>query len=262
MKSTGFFDRSAIELMKISGLLFIVTSIIFAALEISIIFVDIGYLGLIASLVLSAAIVLLGISIRKIGDTSPHLDADAKTAGFWLIAFVIIDIITSILGMYEDDSITIINGILALFMLIIGVYAWTKVNTVFKKIRQSQPQLEPLDSVMFQIYGWYGVIILVAILVTAFTLLIPLIFGVAILAVVGQFILLLAIGIKLRSNAVKIESISTIPISTPTPVPAYAPIQSTTVDQATLQPVSRFCDTCGSKIDQTAKFCSNCGANV
>ena len=175
-----------------------------------------------------------------------------------LIAYVIVNVLTTIFDLFAT-TVSIISGIIA---LILGIVGFTKLNNLFKKLGNK------MDSALFPLYAWWGIIVVAAIIITAFTLLIPLVLAVGVIAIVGEILILIGIGIKLLNNAKKIGQTGFAPPVQPAYQPTYQPIsQPQQVQPQQAQPQKQattpaFCPQCGAKLEPGVKFCANCGASI
>lgn len=255
MMQTSTFQSPAIGRISTAGLLFIIVGVLTAIIDCLALFLALDYLDIISAVILAVAIIVLGTAMNNLTTTSYNLTQDAKKTGATLIAYVITDILTAIFVLFVP-ILSIITGIIALILRILG---FTYLNNTFRKLGQN------MDSSMFPLFGWYGVIVVVALIVSAFTASYGLIITIGIIAIVGEILLLIGIGIKLRNNANIMLSIQIVPPMQPTYQPMTPPVQPIQPTQTTQTPTGtiRFCPSCGAKIEEdNVKFCANCGTTL
>ena len=259
MSQGNLTEGLAASQMRTAAYCFIFAAIATAALDFINLFLFVPYLAIISSVLLGVAIVFLGLSMKKIATLSTGLSRNADTAGGWLITYVVLIVVRSIMSIFPLLDIYV--GIVALIALVTKIGGFMKVNKTFNQMSMSPQSRIRLDSPIFPFYGWYEVIIVIVLFATAFSWNFTAIFAVSITGMVAGILLLLAIGIKLLSNSRYVQEYSVskemIQLS-----PIYAPTQPITPPVAQPQQQVAFCSHCGAKINPTDKFCENCGAEI
>ncbi len=246
-------EGTAASQMRIAALGFIIAAVADAILELVGFFYFILYINIISSVMLGIAIVFLGLSMKKIALKSPGLARNADTAGGWLITYVVLLILSSVMTNFA--AVELYAGIVALIALVAKISGFMRVNRTFKQMSLSPQSRTKLDSPIFPLYGWYDLIMVIIIFASAFSWSLTVIMGVVIAAIVGQIILLVTMGIKLSTNATIIDKISVQP-EVVQPIGVYTPAQAAKTDQVA------FCSHCGANINREDKFCENCGAAI
>lgn len=260
MTESQKLDLSAVKLMKIAGFLFLAVAAINAALEIISEVLELFALSIVSAILLGFAIVFLGLSARRIALISPGIARSADSAGGWLIGFIVFNILSAIFLFFPlMDIVFLIVGILSIIARIIG---FNQLNKVFKTL--SSPDYR-MDSGIFPLYGWYGILSAVALFISVFTLNPLVILIVAITVIVGEILLLFAIGYKLIGNSSRIQKRIT---ETPTPAKVLtsdqikAQVQAFAADDKVQEEKQKFCSNCGANIEPADTKCGNCGTNL
>ncbi|MHA1828833.1 MAG: zinc ribbon domain-containing protein [Candidatus Heimdallarchaeaceae archaeon] len=267
MEAVDISSDPVSNLMNKTGIMFIVSgilTIIFSLLDVFVL----SYLGIVSNLILIISIIMLGIVMKKIPESFPLSDPEASTAGTWLFVFIGCKILSIILNYSlsaNSVSGSTIIFIFTLIVLIAKITGFTKVNSTFKKFNSE------MESSLFPFFGWYDLVSLIALIISAFSLNVTVIIIVAVAIVIGQVALLIGIGIKLRNNSMKLLSLPMISVSPGQPI--YKPLEpipeKTISDNVPLyddkmQTISgvKYCTNCGAAIEEGQKFCTSCGAKI
>lgn len=263
---TQVYDKSATDMMKYSALIIVLAQAVIFGLG----FVVSEYIGLVGDAIYAVGLFLLGNAVYNIGMSFPMARNDAHSARKWLFIYG-----GSILFMY----IPIIGIVGALPALITGIGCFLKLNGLFKKITQSAPQQGQLDSWVFPLFAFYGLLSVAVIVIAAFALgpseVQPLGFIIILAVAIAGVGLLVSLGVSfvLYQNSKKLELIrQSIDFSqlAPAPTPGvYAPAPAPGI-YAPAQPIQpgskvqdiKFCSNCGSKNLASDKFCPICGATL
>ncbi len=271
--TTQVYDKSSTDMMKYSALIIVLAKAVSFGLDF---LVYSEYIGLIGDVIYAAALFLLGSAVYKVGMSFPIARNDADSTRKWLFIYG---------GSLILTYIPIVGFVAALVALVSGIGCFLKLNTLFKKITQSAPQHGRLNSWVFPLYAFYGLIavavIFIALIATLVTLGLLLgfllIFGIAVAG--GAILLSFAVAFVLYQNSKKLELIRqstnfsqlapapTPGVYAPTPTPAvYTPVQPIQPGQP-IAPESQVqeiktCSNCSSVIEVTDKFCPYCGATT
>ncbi|MHA2255232.1 MAG: zinc ribbon domain-containing protein [Candidatus Heimdallarchaeaceae archaeon] len=260
MTASEKLDLSAVKLMKIAGFLFLAVAAINAALEIISEVLEFFALSIVSSILIGLAVVLLGLSARRLAQISPGVARSADSAGGWLIGYIVFNILAAIFLFFPlMDIVYLIVGILSIIARIIG---FNQINKVFKTL--SRPNYR-MDSGIFPLYGWYGVLAVVALFISVFTFNPLVILIVAITVIVGEILLLFAIGYKLIGNSSRIQKRITEPPTTAevlTPDQIRAQVKAFAADEKVQEEKQKFCSNCGANIETADTKCGNCGTNL
>jgi hypothetical protein len=267
--TTKIYDKSDTDMIKYSALIIVLAQAVGFGLG----FIGTSeYIGLVGDAIYAVGLFLLGSALYRIGISFPSARPEAESTRKWLFIYG-----GSIIFMY----IPIVGLAGALVALVTGIGSFLKLNGLFKKVSQSAPQQGKLDSWVFPLFAFYGliagVVIFVAAFITVLTLGIALGFLIIMAYVIagGGVLLVLGVAYVLYENSKKLELIrQTTDFSQLAPVIApgvYAPI-SAPATYAPVQPVQpvqpvsnvqeKFCSNCGSKNLASDKFCPNCGATI
>ncbi|NPD88532.1 MAG: zinc ribbon domain-containing protein [Asgard group archaeon] len=270
MTTTQVYDKSSTDMVKYSALIFVLAQ----AVSFGMAFIESDYIGLVGDIIYALGLFLLGTAIHKIGMSFPIARRDADTTKQWLYVFG-----GSLLVVY----IPFVGLLGAIVALVSSIVCFLKLNNLFKKITQSAPQHGQLDSWVFPLYAFYGLIAGVAIFIAALAIVISglitlvSLFILALVVGIGGILLALGVAYVLYQNSLKLENIrqsidfsqlaSTpapgvyAPATTPTVyTPAQSPVQ--TIPPESGEEATKFCSNCGSSIIESDKFCPNCGATV
>ncbi|MHA1346592.1 MAG: zinc ribbon domain-containing protein [Candidatus Heimdallarchaeaceae archaeon] len=257
------YDKSATDMMKYSALIILISQAVSFGLS----FITSDYIGLVGNAIYAVGLFLLGTSAYNIGVSFPMARNDAESARKWLFLYG-----GSLLFMY----IPIVGIAGSLIALVTGIGCFLKLNGLFKRITQSAPQQGRLDSWVFPMYALYGliagVVIVIAAIITVFTLglLIGFLFIFGIIVMGGAILVSLGVAYVLYQNSVKLEKMLSLDFSQLTPAPGvYVPASAPAV-YAPVQPVqpgpevqtAKYCENCGEKLVASDKFCPSCGASL
>jgi hypothetical protein len=265
--TTKIYDKSDTNMMMYSALIIFLAQAVSFGLSF---IVTSEYIGLVGNAIYAVGLFLLGNAVYRIGISFPIARTDAGSTRTWLFVYG-----GSLLASY----IPVVGFVGGLIALVTGIGCFLKLNNLFKKITQSAPQHGRLDSWVFPLYAFYGLIafavIFIALIAAIMTLGLligfVLIFGMVVAG--GAILLSLGVAYVLYQNSKKLELIrqttdfsqlapviapgAYAPISTPATYAPVQPIQPETTVQAT-----KFCSNCGSKNLASDKFCPNCGATI
>ncbi len=262
---TKLYDKSATDMMMYSALIIVLSRAVSFGLG----FIVSEYIGLVGAAIYAVGLFLLGRAVYDIGMSFPTARTDASSTRTWLFVYG-----GSLLATY----IPVVGFVGGLIALVTGIGCFVKLNGLFRRITQAAPQQGKLDSWVFPLFAFYGLIagafLVIAAILTIFTLGLAMgLFIILAYAVTGGSILLsLGVAYVLYQNSKKLEIIrQTTDFSQLAPViapGAYAPI-STPTTYAPVQPIQpasnvqeKFCSNCGSKNLASDKFCPNCGATI
>ncbi|MHA1515110.1 MAG: hypothetical protein ACTSPF_06200 [Candidatus Heimdallarchaeaceae archaeon] len=261
MTSIETQDSSAVNLMRIAGFLFFAVAATNATLQVLGQILELLILTIIATVLLGLAIILLGLSAKRIALISPGISRSADIAGGWLIGFIVLNILSAVFLVFFGT----IFGILALVVRIIAIIArivgFHQLNNVFKSL--SGPDYR-MNSVIFPLYGWYGVLSVVALIISEYINNSTVVLIVSIIVIVGEILLLIAIGYKLIRNSFKIQT-------TIKSVPTTAQILSADQIRAQVKEYAaeaeipkkkpKQCIKCGDIIEHRGNYCEKCVTN-
>ena len=231
-------DYSAMNFMRNAGFLFLAVALVNLVLKIITEVLGLFVLSIISSVLLSLAIVLLGLSARRIALKSPSIKRYANIAGIFLISYILLSIASVVLISYPAQDIEllfilIISGLAVGFLATIPrIIGFHQLNDVFKRLSRHGYRM---DAGIFPLYGWYGVLSVAALIIAAFTFIPGLILVINIALIIGEIVLLFAIGIKLIRNSIR------LPLATeelPAPTPVYTPDQTKDQEQVVVEAVN------------------------
>ena len=259
------YNKSATDMLKYGAIVLIIAEITSFAINL---FLTItrhiddtlaSYLGIIGKTILTIAMILLGTAIYKIGLSFPTSQNQYDSTRTWLYVYA-----ASILLGY----IPTIGFVPALIGIIAGIVGILKLNRLFKFISDSVPQQGTMNSWLFPVYAFYGLITVGLAIIIAFILAITgtpiessaaiasvIIYGVGVLVAGG-------VGVVLFRNSKILEDIrqnfdfSTI-LQRLAPGEIYQPLEPA----KPFQP-AKFCSSCGDQLIATDKFCPTCGSEV
>ncbi len=264
--TTQIYDKSDADMLKYSALIIVLARAVSFGLG----FITSEYIGLVGDAIFAVGLFLLGNAVYRIGISFPIARTDANSTRTWLFLYG-----GSLLALY----IPVVGFVAGLIALVTGIGCFLKLNGLFKRITQAAPQQGKLDSWVFPLYAFYGliagVVLVVAAIITVFTLGLVLGFFIILAYLIAGGAILVSLGVSyvLYQNSKKLELIrQTTDFSQLAPVIApgmYAPI-STPATSAPVQPIqpettvqaTKFCSNCGSKNLASDKFCPNCGATI
>ncbi len=264
--TTQVYDKSTTDMLKYSALIIVLSRAVSFGLG----FVESEYIGLVGSVIYAVGLFLLGSAVYTIGMSFPIARTDANSTRTWLFIYG---------GSLIASYIPVVGFVGGLIALVTGIGCFLKLNGLFKRITQSAPQQGKLDSWVFPLFAFYGLIagavLVMAAIFTVFTLGIALGFFIVVAYTVtgGSILLSLGVAYVLYQNSKKLEMIrQSTDFSQLAPALApgvYTPI-STPATYAPVQPIQpepivqdiKHCSNCGNKILVSDKFCPSCGASL
>ncbi len=190
-------DKSSILIMKISGYLFFSVGIIASILQllnfIGIFGSFVSVMSIITTSILALALLFLGITMMTLG----RYTAEAKVASVLLFVYLVLDILSVALTLFDQ-----VLAIVALvFSFLIRIYTFNMVNKTFKILDPS------LQSPLFQIYGWFGVISLTSVILLISSTNWGLNLFFTIFVILGNIGLLIGMGLNLLDNSKNIPDL-------------------------------------------------------
>ncbi len=244
---------SSVEKMNTAGNLFIISGIITFFFNTLSLFLYLPVLQIISGIVFVVSFVVLILSMDSLTVLVPFVAEDVKKTTKTLIVFLVIEFCTIFFVLATFKVMIVIVGMASLAL---RVLSFTFLNNTFKRLGQE------MESIMFQIYAWFGIIAFIALIVTAFTLNVNLIIAVGLIVLIGGNAITIGVGTKLRFNAQKIAELQTTSIAESV---GQSDGQQVKVSQTQKPsaPSDSYCFNCGAIIKEAdMNFCSNCGASL
>ena len=264
--TTQVYDKSSTDMIKYSAFIFVLAQAVSFGLG----FIPSEYIGIVGEVIYAAGLFLLGNAVYKVGMSFPIARNEAGSARTWLLVFG---------GSLILTSIPFLGFVAAIIALVSSIGCFLKLNSLFKKITQSAPQHGRLDSWIFPLQAFYGLIAFALIFIAliaafiSFGILLGFLFVFGITVGVGAILVSLGVAYVLYQNSKKLELMrQSLDFSqlAPAPTPGvYAPATAPAV-YAPVQPIQpgsevkdiKTCSNCGSVTELTDKFCPYCGATI
>jgi hypothetical protein len=152
----------------------------------------------------------------------------------------------------------LVAGLISIIARIVGFH---QINKVFGSLSGSDYRM---SSFAFPLYGWYGVLSGVLLIISQFTSNPTVTLVLSIIVIVGESLLLLVIGYKLVRNSTKIQTTSVEELITPQQRDSEG-LRSQVRDFATSEKIQkkepRKCIKCGTILEHRGNYCEKCVTN-
>ena len=233
-------DKSATvtpeERMHTAGILFIVTGVITFFLSMIGLLSFVPVLSLISKISLLVTIIVLGFALYSLTGKYPTVNQDAKRTRLLLLVFAVLELVAFIFVLVSVQILVAITGLASLLLRIVG---FVYLDKTFRRLDDN------LGSSILVVYAWYGVFVVLALIISVFSLNLNLILATSIISIIGEIALLIGVGIKIYVNAKEMTYID--PVQVPNRI----------------SPDGNYCTICGHRILETEmNYCSNCGERI
>lgn len=236
MSEYEFDDVTAEERMRLAGRLFIITGIVTLFLSLIGLFTFLPLLTLISKISLLITIIVLGFALYNLTLKYSIITQDAKRARLLLLLYAVLELLTSIFVLISVQVLVAITGFVALLLRLVS---FTYLDKTFRRLDDN------LGSSIYIAYAWYGVFVVLTLIISVFSLNLSAIIATGIISIVGEIALIIGVGIKTHTNANDLTYIDPVEISNRFPADEM------------------YCTVCGHLILETdMNFCPKCGESL